>query len=284
MTVLLKMEKGLKLKMTLKTSKQLAPTKDGVNGFGGVNKKLKITIHLTGNRSKGANAKMHANLQSRVYGASWHWQVDDKEAIQSFEHTWQCFHAGDGAGNGNKHSIGIEGCINSDGDYVKSVTNMAELTAKICKQENLDPVKDVVRHYDWSGKHCPSQIMDGWYGITWAKFKQMVLEFYRDGNATVKPVSTTTAKKNTATGGIVKRYSEKGVFYPNETIIVRDQPSTKGNIIVRYYKGENLTYHTVHIGNGYVWLEYLRNNGKSGFIPIREYKSGKFGKLWGTIK
>lgn len=284
MTVLSKMEKGLKLKMTLKTSKQLAPTKAGVNGFGGVNKKLKITIHLTGNRSKGANAKMHANLQSRVYGASWHWQVDDKEAIQSFEHTWQCYHAGDGAGNGNKHSIGIEGCINADGDYVKSVTNMAELAAKVCRDEGLDPVKDVVRHYDWSGKHCPAQIMDGWYGITWDKFKQMVLEFYKAGNTTVKPASSTTANKNTATGGIVKRYSEKGVFYPNETIIVRDQPSTKGNIIVRYYKGENLTYHTVHIGNGYVWLEYLRNNGKSGFIPIREYNNGKYGKVWGTIK
>ena len=270
--------------MTLKTSKQLAPTKAGVNGFGGVNKKLKVTIHLTGNRSKGANAQMHANLQSRVYGASWHWQVDDKEAIQSFEHTWQCYHAGDGAGNGNKHSIGIEGCINADGDYVKSVTNMAELAAKVCRDEGLDPVKDVVRHYDWSGKHCPSQIMDGWYGITWDKFKQMVLEFYRAGNTTVKPVSPTTAKNNTATGGIVKRYSEKGVFYPNETIIVRDQPSTKGNIIVRYYKGENLTYHTVHIGNGYVWLQYDRKNGGQGYIPIREYSNGKYGPKWGTIK
>ena len=270
--------------MTLKTSKQLAPTKAGVNGFGGVNKKLKVTIHLTGNRSKGANAQMHANLQSRVYGASWHWQVDDKEAIQSFEHTWQCYHAGDGAGNGNKHSIGIEGCINADGDYVKSVTNMAELAAKVCRDEGLDPVKDVVRHYDWSGKHCPSQIMDGWYGITWDKFKQMVLEFYRAGNTTVKPVSSTTDKKNTSTSGIVKRYSEKGVFYPNETIIVRDQPSTKGNIIVRYYKGENLTYHTVHIGNGYVWLQYDRKNGGQGYIPIREYSNGKYGPKWGTIR
>ena len=284
MMALSKMEKESKIKMALKTSKQLAPTKAGVNGFGGVNKKLKVTIHLTGNRSKGANAQMHANLQSRVYGASWHWQVDDKEAIQSFEHTWQCYHAGDGAGNGNKHSIGIEGCINADGDYVKSVTNMAELAAKICRDEGLDPVKDVVRHYDWSGKHCPAQIMDGWYGITWDKFKQMVLEFYRAGNTTVKPVSTTTAKKNTATGGIVKRYSEKGVFYPNETIIVRDQPSTKGNIIVRYYKGENLTYHTVHIGNGYVWLQYDRKNGGQGYIPIREYSNGKYGPKWGTIR
>ena len=97
---------------------------------------------------------------------------------------------------------------------------------------------------------------------------------------TVTPSKPTT---NTSTG-IVKKYAENGVFYPNETIIVRDAPTTKANIVARYHKGENLTYHTVHIGNGYVWLEYLRNNGKSGFIPIREYKNGKFDKLWGTIK
>ena len=84
--------------------------------------------------------------------------------------------------------------------------------------------------------------------------------------------------------GIVKKYKENGTFYPNETIIVRDRPSTQGNIIARYYKGENLGYHSVHIGNGYVWLEYLRNNGQSGYIPIRKYDNGKFGRIWGTVK
>ena len=83
---------------------------------------------------------------------------------------------------------------------------------------------------------------------------------------------------------VMKIYKENGTFYPSETIIVRDRPSTQGNVIARYYKGEKLAYHTVYIGNGCVWLEYLRNNGKSGYIPIREYKNGKFGKIWGTVK
>lgn len=83
---------------------------------------------------------------------------------------------------------------------------------------------------------------------------------------------------------IVKKYAEKGVFYPNDTIIVRDRPSTTGTIVARYVKGENVTYHTVHIGNGYVWLQYLRGNGQQGYIPCREYKNGKYGTLWGTIK
>lgn len=272
--------------MALEIKQQLAPAKPGVNGFGYGNKKKKVTIHLTGNKAKGANAKMHAKLQDGVYGASWHIQTDDKESIQSFSYDYRCWHTGDGnkTNGGNNTSIGIEGCINSDGDYLKMLSNMAETAAIVCKDLGLDPVKDVVRHYDWSGKHCPSQIMDGWYGITWDKFKQMVLDFYNAGNTTVKPTSTTTAKKTTTTNGIVKRYSEKGRFYPNDTIRVRNMPSIKGKFIARYYKGEYVDYHTVHIGNGYVWLQYDRKVGGQGYIPCREYNNGKYGKLWGTIK
>lgn len=84
--------------------------------------------------------------------------------------------------------------------------------------------------------------------------------------------------------GIVKKYAESGVFYPNDTIIVRDRPSTAGAIVARYYVGEHVTYHTVHKGNGYVWLQYTRGNGQQGYIPCREYSNGKYGTLWGTIK
>ena len=127
-------------------------------------------------------------------------------------------------------------------------------------------------------------------GVSWSQFKDQVKKYHdilKAGGDTTKVNalgSKATPAKSPSTNGIVKKYAENGVFYPNETIIVRDAPSTKANIVARYYKGENLTYHTVHIGNGYVWLEYLRNNGKSGFIPIREYKNGKYGKVWGTIK
>lgn len=97
--------------------------------------------------------------------------------------------------------------------------------------------------------------------------------------------TTTTSKPTTNTStGIVKKYAEKGVFYPNTTIKVRDRPSVKGNLIARYYKGEDQEYHTVHIGNGYVWIQYDRWNGGQGYIPIREYNNGKYGPLWGTVK
>lgn len=79
-------------------------------------------------------------------------------------------------------------------------------------------------------------------------------------------------------------YKEKGTFYPNDTIIVRDAPSTGANIIARYYDGEQVSYHTVHLKNGYVWLQYNRSNGRQGYIPCRTYNNGKYGTLWGRIK
>lgn len=149
----------------MRIRQQLTSTK---NSYGRKNKKLFITVHQTGNTSKGANAAAHANLQSRgnVRAAAWHWQVDDKEAVQSFTHDWQLFHAGDGRGNGNLTSIAIEMCVNSDGDYNAALANLKTLIKKIMKDEGI-PASRVVQHNHWSGKNCPSQIRSRgqWKGI-----------------------------------------------------------------------------------------------------------------------
>lgn len=185
--------------MTLTIKKQLSPTRPMVNGYGYGNKKKFLTIHQTGNTNKGANAQMHANLQSGVYGASWHWQVDDKEAIQSFDHTYRCWHASDGRGDGNSNSIGIEGCINSDGNYIQSVKNMAELAAKILKDEGI-PIENMRQHHDFdtkNRKNCPAQIRAGKDGINWNKFVQMVKDNMK-GTVVTKPVATPVAPKPVA--------------------------------------------------------------------------------------
>lgn len=125
------------------------------------------------------------------------------------------------------------------------------------------------------------------FGSKKDKYAQDVAESYFKGIqeylglSTSVPKLITKSSKPAASSKV--SYSEDGVFYPNDTIIVRDNPSTKATIIARYYKGENVTYHTVHKVNDHVWLEYLRNNGKSGYIPCREYKGGVYGPLWGYI-
>ncbi|RDW18051.1 hypothetical protein CWR48_10630 [Oceanobacillus arenosus] len=143
--------------------------------YGNSNPINTITVHQTGNTNKGADAQAHANIQTKLNPrqASWHYQVDDKHAIQSFKDTAQCWAAGDGRGPGNLRSIHIELCINSDGDYKKTIQNGAELVKHLMDKHNLS-INQVKQHHDWSGKNCPAQIRAGKDGITWGDFVALV--------------------------------------------------------------------------------------------------------------
>lgn len=135
--------------------------------YGTGNTKQYITIHTTDNTNKGADADAHARLQfnGNTRDASWHYQVDDKGAYQSFAHGYKCWHSGDGNGN----SIAVEICVNSDGNYSKAVQNAIELVKQIMREEGI-PVSRVVQHNKWTGKHCPRTIREGKDGWTWGKF------------------------------------------------------------------------------------------------------------------
>lgn len=151
-------------------------------GMVGNNSATEIAIHQTGNTGKGANAEMHAKLQkngnTRIAG--WHYTVDDKEAVQSFPHSARVYHTG--STHGHKNAIGVEICINSDGDYKKAIKNAVDLVKKIMKDEGIS-IDKVKRHYDYSGKICPAQIMDKVEGISWTDFKGML-----NSDSSSKPV------------------------------------------------------------------------------------------------
>lgn len=123
--------------------------------WAGTNRKSSITVHETANRSNGAGAQAHANLQSNgnVRQASWHVQVDDTEAIRSFPDDVRCWHAGRAA----EDSLSLEICVNSDSDYDKALANAAEVVKAWRAEHGLDR-SDVVDHHSWSGKDCPTQL------------------------------------------------------------------------------------------------------------------------------
>lgn len=136
-----------------------------------------ITIHNTGNSSAGANAKSHANYLFNLDSAiSWHYTVDDKEIYQHIPDNETAWHAGDGTnGTGNRQSIGIEICMNSDGELLKATDNATELTAYLMKKHGI-PLENVKQHNFWSGKNCPSEIRAGRpYG--WDTFLRKVESF-----------------------------------------------------------------------------------------------------------
>lgn len=143
----------------------------------GRNPRKYITVHETGNNSKGADAQAHARLQAsgNARSASWHWQVDDVRAIQSFPHTVKCWHASDGMGPGNQKSIAVEICVNADGNFAKARANAAVLVAQIMAEEKI-PLANVVTHHHWSGKNCPTNILAAGWSNFRAQVKTSVVE------------------------------------------------------------------------------------------------------------
>lgn len=60
-------------------------------------------------------------------------------------------------GNANLNTIGIEMCVEKDGTIHKdTIKRTAEVVAELCKKFNLDPLKDIYRHFDITGKNCPA--------------------------------------------------------------------------------------------------------------------------------
>lgn len=138
-----------------------------------------IVIHDTGNKSKGANASSHFNyFNGGDRQSSADFFVDSEQIIQINDYkkyyTYQC---GDGRGKygiTNANSIGIEICVNSDGDYQKAYKSAIELTKYLMKDLNI-PIERVVRHYDASRKNCPASMSSNNWEL-WQKFKKLLSE------------------------------------------------------------------------------------------------------------
>src|SRR5690625_2671057 len=143
--------------------------------YNGKNSKKYIIIHETANTSKGANANTHARLQANgnSRNASWHYQVDDKEIIQSFSDDTQCWHAGNKSYN--QKSIGIEICVNNDGNFKKAVDNAVKLTKHLMDKYNI-PASNVIQHNTARGKNRPRYLRSGEKGVTWSQLKANLIE------------------------------------------------------------------------------------------------------------
>ena len=128
------------------------------NRPGGVNSMQYITLHDTGNPAKGANALNHAQYLKGSPAVSWHYTVDDTRVVQHLPDSEEAWHTG--TRKGNTTSIGIEVCINSDGNLTAAYDRAAVLCAGLCKQHAI-PVGNIVQHNFWNGKDCPKTMRAG---------------------------------------------------------------------------------------------------------------------------
>ena len=139
-----------------------------------LDKVTKVAVHYTGNPGSTAknNRDYFENLKDTHYTyVSSHYVVGlNGEVIQCIpENEWSYC-----TNQANGYSISIETCHPDKTGKFNAATEqaLAELVADICKRHGLDPIRDVIRHYDVTGKHCPL-----WY-VThpgdWDSFRERV--------------------------------------------------------------------------------------------------------------
>lgn len=79
-----------------------------------------------------------------------------------------------GASQGNNYGINIEVCHpDKTGKFTEETEEaLAELVADICKRRGFDPARDVIRHYDVTGKKCPLWYVE--HPEAWLAFREKV--------------------------------------------------------------------------------------------------------------
>ena len=137
----------------------------------------KIAVHYVGNAGSSAegNRDYFESLKDGKHGyASSHYIVGLKgEIIQCVpENEWAYC-----TNEANAYSISIENCHpKDDGKFTeKTYASLVELCADLCKRYGLDPMKDIIRHYDVTGKLCPLYWVN--HPQDFAAFKQEVKDF-----------------------------------------------------------------------------------------------------------
>jgi N-acetylmuramoyl-L-alanine amidase CwlA len=124
-------------------------------------KATSVTVHNTGNASKGAGARNHHQYLHNVENSGeryvgYHFAVDDRNIIQCLPLDEVSYHCG---ADGNYNSISIEICENVDMDYKKAEENAVALIKELLRLYNISEIKS---HKDWSGKNCPHKILPYW--------------------------------------------------------------------------------------------------------------------------
>ena len=246
------------------------------NYYPETNKRKYITIHETANTGVGANADAHANFINNGAGETWHYTVDSEKAVCHFYHTTSCWHAG--TYNGNTQSIGIEMCVNRDGNYRKTLQNTIELVQKIMKEENISS-GNVVQHNYWSGKHCPTLLREGNSGMNWQQFI-----------AGVKGQKVAPPKKQKVPKGW-DGINEHGTLYKkvDKTFTVGSEPITTriGSPKLNALSGgkvqpkQKINFEYLAQQDGYEWGQLTNNKGQQEFVPIRPLNQKAY---WGVLK
>lgn len=200
-----------------------------------------IIIHWTANTNRRANAmanrnyfnSKHYDANGNVIYASAHYIVDSTAIVQCLPDNEVGYHVGakasrytdtakrimGGISSPNYVTIGIEMCVNSDGNFDITRAQTVELTRMLARKYNISR-ENILRHYDITRKDCPRMMLEE---SIWGAFLDEVFASaavtnsyrvnvaqlnVRAGDGTQNPIVRKLAK-----GDIVTVLDKLGVWY-----------------------------------------------------------------------
>ena len=135
----------------------------------------RIVVHNTANDAPAVNEI--AYMINRPEEVSFHFAVDDKEAVQGLPVERNAWASGDGLGAGNMRGIHVEICCSKSGGerFQRAAENAAELIAGLLRGRGWG-LERVTKHQDYDGKYCPHRTLD----MGWERFLGMVKKYLEE--------------------------------------------------------------------------------------------------------
>lgn len=167
-------------------------------------KPTRIVVHNTANDASADSEIKYMNRSPEQGGVqvSYHYAVDDIEAVQGLPENRNGWHAGDGNGKGNREGIAIEICYSKSGGerFIKAEQNAVDLIVDILNRYGWGMDK-ITKHQDYMNKYCPHRTLD----MGWDRFLKMIEDKL---NKNPKPVV------NKDTTGVITYKAYDGVWLP----------------------------------------------------------------------
>ena len=130
--------------------------------------------------------------------------------------------------------------------------------------------------HDWfASTNCPGPYLGGKLSYI-ANEVNKILSGKESAPTPSKPTQSKPVSNNAK---LIK--NEDAYFLATTNIKVRNAPSTKATHTGTLKKGDSIHYYKVYEGNGYLWLEYTGNSGRTLFVPYRP--SNDVNNQWGTF-
>lgn len=224
----------------------------------------KLIVHWTAN--PGASAANHfkyfdSTIVAAKRYASAHIFVDKTEALCIVPLDEVAYAANDGtyrgipalSPNANFYSISVELCVEKDGTFhAETLARAAQVFSELCKTYDLDPMSDIVRHYDVTHKNCPAP---------WVSNARPFEEFKaRVKSASLPKVEVNTLAKSELVGRKLT-IKTNGLWYYNtprwdvlggeglagDTFIITEELTVNGARMVKCHDGKYRTADPAHV-------------------------------------